>query len=188
MFWELKGLNVISFQTTRSLSAHFNSALQCTLSHSICEIWMPLIKGITVHFFLLHWQKWIILNHTRLEIKKKKNSNCLVVASLLPLDSSVFSSRMKWLRQIEPFEVYVLFHTSSLTEAAVEASAPSFVQIPREGGSNRSGRNTRTSRITYPWIRLECSWRDAFRSLPYSRERLEVTALKYSSLGAINSS
>lgn len=120
--------------------------------------------------------------------KENKNSGCLVVPSLLPLDSFVFSSCTKWLRQIEPFEVYVILHTSSLTEAAVQASAPSLGQVPDEGGSNGTGRNTWTSRITYPWIRLECSWQDSFRSLPNSRERLEVTPLKYSSLGAINSS
>lgn len=40
------------------------------------------------------------------------------------------------------------YSTSSLTEAELQASAPSFVQIPDEGGSNRTDSNT--SRITYP--------------------------------------
>lgn len=145
-------------------------------------------KWITVHFFLLHRQKDVVLNHTNLEIKKKKkNSDCLLVPSLLPLDSFVFSSCMRWFRQIEPLEVSMLLHVLP-DRSCTPGLRLSFVRMPDEGWSNRTGRNTWTSRITFPWIWLECSWRDALGSLPRSGERLEVTALKYSSLGAINSS
>lgn len=116
---------------------------ECTLvhfGHLSCEIWTLIIKGITVHFFLLHRQKWII--EISLVIffffflkKEETQLSCCpkVFYHWVPLlffpvwgDSSR-SSLLKFLR----------FSRSSSTGAALAGLRPSFVQIPDEGGSNR---------------------------------------------------
>lgn len=77
----------------------------------------------------------------RKKVKTKKNSDCLVFPSLLPFGFLCFL----FLYEVIQADLHILPDRS-----CTPGLRPSFVQIPDEGGSNRTGRNTRTSRITYP--------------------------------------
>lgn len=93
-------------------------------------------KGITVHFLLLHLQKCVILNHTSLEIKKKNTTILLswvfylwIPLFSLPVCDSGRSSLLK----------FPCFSTSSLTDAALQASAlPLFRSLMKVGATGRA--------------------------------------------------
>lgn len=137
---------------------------------------------ITVHLFLLQWQKRAVWTHTSLEIKKKKSEATAVLLVLylwIPLVSLlVWSASSK-----SSFLKFPCFSTSSLTKAELRASTLLLFRfLMKVGATQRVGIHKHMYHL--PWIRPESSWGDALRPLPYCREGSKVTAVKCSSLWA----
>lgn len=150
-------------------------------------------KGIHVQFFLLHEQKkWVISNFTQSGLKKKKERKKEPRLSRCPesFTFGFFCSLVPWEAtsgRSRPLEV----SAASLhpPRQKLRSGAPSFLcsDPGRRRWAQQDGEEGReTWRIRFPPPHNQA--RDALGSLTFSGERLEVTAPKNSSPGAMSSS
>lgn len=170
-----------------NLSAHLNSALQCTLGHSICEIWMLLIKKRNNCTFLLaslakvdrfkSYKSGDLKNRTATVLLSRVFYLWIPLCFLPVWGDSGRSSPLKF-----PF-----FSTSSPTESTLQARPPPlplFRFLMKVGATGRAEIHgphvslTPESGLSAPGEMHSCLH-------PTAGGKLEVTAPKYSSLGAL---